>query len=76
MSLRPNLHCLSPDEYRDEFANSSDRALDWSKISFIKRKGVPPDFMYHGKRYGYGIFLKVLHFLIFMLSFIVFKIGS
>jgi len=43
---RANLHCLRP---KDEFANSSDRALDWSEISFIKRKDIPPDSMYHKK---------------------------
>lgn len=34
---RANLNCLRP---KAEFANSSDnRALDWSEISFTKRKG-------------------------------------
>ena len=39
---RPNLHCLSP---KAEFANSSERALDWSEISFIKQKGILPDLL-------------------------------
>ena len=36
---RTNLHCLRP---KAEFANSSDKALDWSEISFTKREGIPP----------------------------------
>ncbi len=40
---RANLHCLSPEYFRGEFANSSDKALDWSEILFIKRKGISPD---------------------------------
>jgi len=44
---RANLHCLRP---KAEFANSSYRALDWSEISFIKRKGISPDSIYHGKK--------------------------
>jgi hypothetical protein len=44
---RANLHCLRA---KAEFANSSDRALDWSEISFIKRKGISPASTYHGKR--------------------------
>jgi hypothetical protein len=44
---RANLHCLRP---KAEFANSSDRALDWSEISFTKRKGIlqPEINVHHG----------------------------
>jgi hypothetical protein len=36
---KANLHCFRPNT---EFANSSDQALDWSEISFSKRKGISP----------------------------------
>jgi hypothetical protein len=45
--VRVNLHCLRP---KAEFANLSNRVLDWSEISFIKRKGILQTLRITGKK--------------------------